>query len=195
MCVSSEDSPTLTFMSKWKSLVAPLIVELLRVLLLSRHRQHTHRTDIPPCFLTRRQANATALRWTRAPPLHHTSPTKGTCTCVCSLRWKVNILVRNDRSQETENKATPQTESSRVIINVMSTKKKKKKYTIQLSLPTEHIKTRLKIHSSVSKGMKCMKGSTLQHMAVTSLALILTRWNAKPFFSCDNKTRSVKDYN
>lgn len=125
MCVSSEDSPTLTFMSKWKSLVVPLIVELLRVLLLSRHRQHTHRTDIPPCFLTRRQANATALRWTRAPPLHHTSPTKGTCTCVCSLRWKVNILVRNDRSQETENKATPQTESSRVIINVMSTKKKK----------------------------------------------------------------------
>lgn len=67
-------------------------------------------------------------------------------------------------------------------------------YAIQLSLPIENIKTRLKIHSSVSKGMKCVKGPTLQHITMTSLALLQTRWNTKPFFSNNKKSR-VKDYN
>lgn len=108
-------------------------------------------------------------------PERRLGTTKWTRTCVCSLQWKVNILVWNVRSQETENKATPQTESSRVIINVMSTKKKKKK-SIQFNsvcLKNISIQGWKIIHSSVSKGMKCMKGSTLQHLAMTSLARCL----------------------
>lgn len=75
-------------------------------------------------------------------------------------------------------------------------KEKKKQYTIQLSLPKEYMKSRLNICSSVRKRNEmCERFHSSADMLRHLWLCFRPDGTLSPFFSSNNKTSSVKDYN